>query len=346
MSRRIRWGILGNAEIAVKCVIPAISKSKNGRIHALASGKRKEAEGVAKKYEISNVYDHYEQVINDPEVDAVYIPLPNHLHLPWTIKALNAGKHVLCEKPLARNEAEAREMAHAAKAAGCCLMEAMMYRFHPRNLAVHEMIQTGCIGDPRLVRAAFCFHLGEDGLERVDNFRLSREKGGGALMDVGCYGVSIARWLMGREPLSVQATAHWHESGVDIHSAGVLMFPDYGIAIVEASFISALQQTYTVVGADGAIELPHNAYIPWEADALFFVRERNEEKGRKMIIPGADEYQLMVEHFADVLLSGGSLRLTLEDSIHNLIVLDALAKSARSGRAIDLGEIPCAAKRD
>ncbi len=338
MNRKIKWGILGsNALIAVKCVIPAIVKSRNGNIHAIASGNRQQAGVVAEKYNISNVYGHYETVLSDPEVDAVYIPLPNHLHLPWTIKALKAGKHVLCEKPLAKNEAQAREMADAALAAGCYLMEAMMYRFHPRSLAVLDMIKNGRIGNPRLIRAAFCSNMGEDSLKRADNFRFSREKGGGALLDVGCYGVSIARWLMGCEPIKVQASAHWHAGGVDVHTAGILTFPDNGLAIVESSFISALQQTYTVAGADGAIELPHNAYIPWEADAYIFIRERDEENGQKMIIPGADEYQLMVEHFADVLLTGESPRITLEDSINNLIVLDALAKSARFDKIIDLG---------
>lgn len=338
MSCKVKWGILGsNALISVKCVIPAICKSGNSSILAIASGNPKDAGKIAAKYQIPNVYAQYEALLTDPDIDAVYIPLPNHLHLPWTLRALEAGKHVLCEKPLARNAAEATAMAQAAKAAGCCLMEAMMYRFHPRSLAVREMVRHGRIGDLRLIRAAFSFHMNEDSLKYGDNFRFFDEKGGGAIMDVGCYGVGIARWLTGTEPVKVQASACWHENGADVHSAGILTFPDSVIATVEASFISALQQTYTVVGTDSVIELPHNAYIPWEADADIVIRGRDDETGRKKSFPGADEYQLMVEHFADCVLNKKIPDVTLADSIQNLRVLDAMKTAARTGQVIDLG---------
>ncbi|MFC1829247.1 Gfo/Idh/MocA family oxidoreductase, partial [Thermodesulfobacteriota bacterium] len=162
--------------------------------------------------------------------------------------------------------------------------------------------------------------------------------GGGALLDVGCYGVSVARWLMGEDPEKVHAAAHYNTTGVDIHIAGVLHFRNGGLATVEAGFGSALQQTYAVVGEDGAIELPHNAFIPWEKDAEFLVRGRDEETGHREIIPGDDQYRLMAEHFAEAVINEKPLTLKIEDSIQNMRVLDALAESARTGQAIKVPE--------
>lgn len=337
MNFNIKWGILGNATIARKCVIPAIFSSANGRVHALASRTPEEAETLAKKYDITQLYSQYESVIEDKQVDIVYIPLPNHLHREWTIKALEAGKHVLCEKPLACNMAEALEMAEVASKKGLYLMEALMYRFHPRSRTIHQMVAQGKIGIPRLVRVSFCFHMQEHILKKQENARLQK-RGGGALLDVGCYGVSVARWMMGENPESVQATAHFNSEGVDIHSVGVLHFGNGGLATVEASFISSLQQTYTIVGEDGSIELPHNAFIPWENDATYVHRGRHEEIGRQEVVPGADEYRLMVEHFSDVLIHGYSPVIRIHDSIQNMRVLDALAESARSGQRVVIPE--------
>ncbi|MFC1813918.1 Gfo/Idh/MocA family protein [Thermodesulfobacteriota bacterium] len=338
MNPKINWGILGNATIARECVIPAISKSKNGLVHALASQHPKKAEALAEKHNIAQLYAQYESVLQDKHVDAVYIPLPNHLHKKWTINALNAGKHVLCEKPLACTADEAMEMADIASKNGLLLMEALMYRFHPRSIYIQQMIRSGKIGAPRLVRVSFCFHMGEKTLKEKKNIRLKKKMGGGALLDVGCYGVSVARWLMGEDPEKVQATAHYNSKGVDIHTAGILHFRNGGLATVEASFVSSLQQTYTVVGEAGAIELPHNAFIPWEKDAEFLYRNRNDEAGQREIIPGADEYQLMVEHFSEAVVNGTSPSVPIQDSIQNMRVLDALASSARSGRTVTMPE--------
>ena len=303
MNPSIRWGIIGNATIARKCVIPAIFNSANGRIQALASRNPEKAAALATKYNIPQLYSHYGSVIEDKQVDAVYVPLPNHLHKEWTIKALEAGKHVLCEKPLACNAAEAMEMAQVASKNGLHLMEALMYRFHPRSRVIHQMVSQGKIGALRLVHVSFCFHIEEEILKKKENARL-KKKGGGALLDVGCYGVSVARWMMGENPESVQAAAHFNSEGVDIHSAGVLQFRNKGLATFEASFISALQQTFSIVGETGSFELPHNSFIPWEKDATYVYRGRNEEIGKEEIIPGADEYRLMIEHFSDVLIHG------------------------------------------
>ena len=295
-----------------------------------------DAAEVVAKNGIRNLYDDYDTVLADSAVDAVYVPLPNHLHLPWTLKALSAGKHVLCEKPLACNVGEARKMAARAKENGLLLMEAFMYRFHPRSRGIKQKIDQGVVGNPCLLRSAFCYHMDDEIFQSGRNSRLKPNMGGGALLDVGCYSVSVTRWFFGAEPTAVQAQAVYHPAGVDIHLVGSLSFEDNQLAVLEASFISALQQTYTVVGSDGAIDLPHDAFIPWEKDALYSQRRVDEETGRDHLIPGADEYQLMVEHFADAVLGREKLRYAVEDSIANMRALDALSEAAHTGKTIDV----------
>ena len=334
MTDRVRWGILGNATIARKCVIGAIQKSRNGWVHALGTRSPADAAEVIAKNGIGNVYDGYDALLADPAVDAVYVPLPNHMHCPWTLQALSAGKHVLCEKPLACNVGEAQEMAARAKETGLLLMEAFMYRFHPRSRQIKQIVDQGVIGKPRLVRSSFCYHMDDDMLQSGGNARLKPNMGGGALLDVGCYSVSVARWLMGAEPTAVQAQAVYHPDGVDIHFVGTLRFDEGKLAVVEASFMSALQQTYTVVGSEGAIDLPHDAFIPWEKNAVYTLRKKDEEVGEEHMIQGTDEYQLMVEHFSDAVLGRSELDRTPDDSVANVRVLDALSAAARTGNTV------------
>ena len=335
MPERIRWGVLGNSTIARVCMIPAIAASDNGRLRALgtrsgggsppATAQPRPPTPPAQRFE--RVYGRYEEVLEDPEVDAVYVSLPNHLHHPWTLRALAAGKHVLCEKPLACNAEEAREMAAAATASGRLLMEALMYRFHPRSRAIKTLVDAGDLGVPRGVRAAFTFPMAEEALDEGGGTRLSPEMGGGALLDVGCYTVSVARWLLGAEPVSVQAQAVYRH-GVDVHIAGTLKFPSGALASIEAGFVSALQQTFSLTGTEGAIELPHDAFIPWEREALYTRRERDAEAGEVLRVAGSDEYRLMVEHFARA-IGGERLDVLPEDSVRNMVALDALALAAR-----------------
>ena len=336
MTERVQWGVLGNATIARVCMIPAIQRSKNGIVRALATRFPKQAVPVVSGNRIEHVYDSYDALLTDPAIDAVYVPLPNHLHHPWTIKALQAGKHVLCEKPLACNAREAQEMSEEASKAGLWLMEAFMFRFHPRSRRIQRMVEEGQIGEPCSVRSSFCFHIGEERLSACDSPRMRLEMGGGALLDVGCYGVSVARWLLGAEPTRLQGQAIYHSSGVDVHFSGTLCFADRQLAIVEASFVSALQQTYSVVGTEAAIELPHDAFIPWEKDARFTLRGRDQEIGQEQTIPGVDEYRLMVEHFSEAVLRQTAPTFSPEESVRNMRVLDGLARAARTGRTIEM----------
>lgn len=336
MSERVKWGVLGSATIARLCVIPALQGSRNARVHALASRFPEKARPLAAESRIEHVYDSYDALLGDPEVRAVYVPLPNHLHHPWTVRALQAGKHVLCEKPLACSARQAEEMVETASRAGLHLMEALMYRFHPRCRHIERVVAEGAIGEPRSIRSAFCFHIGEERLSACDSPRLRPEMGGGALLDVGCYGVSVARWLFGAEPTSLQAQAVYHTSGVDLHFVGTMRFARSRFAIVEAGFDTALQQTFAVFGADGAIELPHNAFVPWDKDALLTLRGRDQESGEQHVIAGADEYQLMVEHFSDAVLGHSAPLVTPEESVGNMRVLDRLAEAARTGQTLSM----------
>jgi len=337
MSDKLNWGILGNAMIGRKCVMPAIARSRNGRITVLGTRRPEEAGDIARQCGIDSLVASYDEVVHDPGVEAVYIPLPNHLHLTWVKKALLAGKHVLCEKPLACSAAEAREMKAVALSEDRVLMEALMYRFHPRTQRVKKMISENAIGAPRLVRAAFCFSMAEATLKNGANHRLSVPRGGGALLDVGCYGTSVSRWLLGAEPVEVQALSiRRPENDVDIHLVGNLRFDQGALATLEASFCSGLQQTYSIVGSEGVIDLPQDAFVPWEKDALLYYRRGAEERAEKIVISGTDQYKLMIEHFADLVLYGIEPQVRIDDSIGNMVVLDAMAEAARTGRCVSV----------
>ena len=331
MTDKIKWGVLGNASIARICIIPAIQRSRNGIVYALATRDPENARSVAADHNINHLYNSYDDLLADPSIDIVYNPLPNHLHHAWTLKALKRGKHVLCEKPLACSAAEAQEMADVAAQAGLLLMESFSYRFHPRSRNIKEMVAKSAIGKLCLVRSAFCFHIGEELLHSCDNPRLKPDVGGGALLDVGCYSINMARWLLEKEPTQVQAQAVYHTSGVDVHFVGSLRFPGDVLVTLEASFITALQQTYTIVGSEGAIELPHDAFIPWEKDAVFTLRSKDQEVGQEHRTPGADGYQLMVEHFTEAVSEKTALAYSPADSVCTMRVLDALAAAARTG---------------
>ena len=318
----LNWGILGNATIGRICVVPAIAKSRNGRVAVVGSRSLERAKELTDKHGGQPVVG-YETVLADPEVDAVYIPLPNHLHKSWAIKSLEAGKHVLVEKPFAMNATEAQEMVACAEKNGKYIMEAFMYRFHPRSRRIKAMVDSGQLGEIGSIRTAFTFPVTRDG----SNERLFRpEMGGGSLWDVGSYGVSVARWIMGEEPIEATGVATIGESGVDINFVGTLKFSSGALAVVESGFLSHLQQTYSIMGDKGSIELPHDAFVPWEKDCHFTWRQDNAETGETIIIPGADEYQLMIEYFGDVV--NGTVKeaevLDPADSVAQMMVLDSL----------------------
>jgi len=329
-GKKLNWGVISTANIGRAAVNPAIQASTNGDLVAVASRDESKARAFAQKHSIPRFHGNYEALLDDESVDAVYIPLPNSLHHQWTIKAAEQGKHVLCEKPLAMNAAECHEMQAAADANGVKLMEAFMYRFHPRTEKVVDMVRSRTLGKLRLIHSAFTFRL-----TNPENIRLNRELGGGALMDVGCYCVNISRTIAGLEPVEVQAFARWASTGVDEQMAGTLRFENDLLAQFDCSLTMERREAYEVAGTDGYLSVSA-AFLPGTADAMI-----TEQRGRSdtihHTIAGIDEYQLMVEHFADAVLNDRPLRYTAAEAASNMRVIEGLYRSARNnGKAVQL----------
>jgi predicted dehydrogenase len=320
----LRWGVMSTANIGRAAVNPAIQASTNGTLEAVASRDAERTRAFAQAHGIGRHHGSYEALLDDPEVDAVYIPLPNALHREWTIRAAQAGKHVLCEKPLALDAAECLEMEAAARDAGVLLMEAFMYRFHPRTERVVEMLREGAIGDVRSVRSAFTFRL-----TRPDNIRFDPDLGGGALMDVGCYCVNAARTLTGMEPVEAIATARWTGRGVDDELTGVLRFPEEVTAHFDASLTMERREFYEVAGTDGQLRVD-GAFLPG-TDEVVIEQHHGREGGTLHAVGGADEYRCMVEHFAACVLEGRPVRYPAAEAAANMRAIEALYRSARAG---------------
>ena len=321
---RIRWGVLSTANIGRAAVNPAIQASANGELLAVASRTATKAATFAADHDISRAYGSYEALLEDEDVDAVYIPLPNSMHREWTIRAAEAGKHVLCEKPLALDAAECEEMAAAARDAGVKLMEAFMYRFHPRTERVVEMLRSGQVGRVQAIRSAFTFRL-----RSADDIRLDPDLGGGALMDVGCYCVNVSRTLVAEEPESVQAVARWTERGVDEFLAGMLRFPSGVVAHFDSALTLERSEAYEVAGTDGSLRV-EGAFLPG-TDDVEIVEVRGREGTERHTIGGVDEYRLMVEHFADCVLHDREPRYPAVEAAANMRTIEALYRSARAG---------------
>jgi predicted dehydrogenase len=320
---KLRWGILSTANIARVAVIPAIRASKNGEIRAVASRNRERAYAFASDLGIPQSYGSYEALLEAEDIDAVYIALPNSLHREWTVRAAKASKHVLCEKPLASTAAECDEMDRAARENEVVLMEAFMYRFHPRTERVSKLIRDGAIGPLRALQSTFTFRL-----RRSDDIRLRKDLAGGALMDVGCYCVNVSRTLAGAEPSEVQAFASWAESGVDSQMAGVLRFESGLLAQFDCALTLERRESYQAAGPEGHLAVS-SAFLPGDGETT--IEEHHGRAGRSIhTLPGADEYQLMVEHFADSVLEGGSLRYPASEAAANLRTIEALYRSAKN----------------
>lgn len=324
MEQKMRWGVISTANIGRAAVIPALQRAENAEVVAVASRDLERAQAFADELGIPRAYGSYEALLGEEEIEAVYIPLPNSLHRLWSIRAAEAGKHILCEKPLALDAAECREMEAAARDNGVRLMEAFMYRFHPQTDKVLELVKQGAIGRPSLIYAAFTFRLGDR-----DNIRLRPELGGGALMDVGCYCVNICRTLADREPIRAQAFARWGETGVDEQMVGTLEFDDGLQAQFSCGLFLARREFYQVAGTDGHLEVP-SSFLPGTKETI--VREVHGREGSvSHEIPGVDEYQLMVEHFVDCVRQRQPFRYPAGEAYHNMRAIEALYRSARSG---------------
>ena len=328
--RKVNWGILGCAGIAEKAFIPAVLKSRNGVLAGIASRDEARAADWARRFGFLRSHRTYQDLVDDPAIDAVYNPLPNDLHAEWSIRALRAGKHVLCEKPMALNAPEVRAMIQAAEMNGALLMEGFMYKFHPQIAKTLELIRAGAIGDPRTVHSAFTFRFKREG----SNYRWSPAQGGGALYDVGCYTTSIARLVLGAEPTSVFAAARIDPAtGVDMMTEALLEFPGGRFAQCESSFESHFQSRLLVVGTDGTLRL-ERAFSAKDFDvAVEVVRGDAVES---VPIPRADMFTLMVEHFGDAVRGEAPLRYPASDAWHNMRAIDACFESVRTGGRVTI----------
>jgi predicted dehydrogenase len=316
--------VISTSNIGRVAVNPAIQASRNGELLAVASRDLRAARDFAEASGIPEHHGCYEDLLADDRVDAVYNPLPNSMHKDWTIRAAERGKHILCEKPLALDAAQCRDMAAAADANGVKLMEAFMYRFHPRTDRVLELLGEGTIGEIRAIRSSFTFRL-----TRPENIRWDPELGGGALMDVGCYCVNVSRTLAGAEPVEVQALANLRSTGVDQELAGTLRFADGLLAHFDCALTLERCEAYEVAGTEGFLRVPA-AFLPGTDTAVI---EEHRARGETTVhsVPGADQYQLMVEHFADCVLHDRPVRYSAEEAALNMAVIEGLYESVRRG---------------
>lgn len=316
-TKPIRWGILGCARITRRGLIPGIRASETGTLAALASRDRARAEEWAGEFGIPRTYGSYEELLADLEIDAVYIPLPNELHRPWAFAAADAGKHILCEKPLALDSAEAEEIVDRCRSKGVLLMEAFMWRHQPRVAGLRKLIREGAIGQLRLIRSSFSFAI-EPG-----DWRLDPERGGGALWDVGCYGVSAARLFAGGEPESIRALARF-EGGVDLTLTAQLRFRDDVIGLVDCSFEQPFRCSLEIVGTTGTIEIP-DAFLPPERPSARLIL--NGQPPRELHFEHRDQYGAMVDAFARSVAAGAPVD-PAEDGLAQMKALDEILKQA------------------
>ncbi|WP_427928076.1 Gfo/Idh/MocA family protein [Agrobacterium cavarae] len=331
MTQMIRWGVLGCAGIAAKAVIPAIQSSRLGRVAAIASRDAEKASAMATRFGIEKSYGSYEDLLSDPDIDAIYNPLPNHLHVPMTIKALEHGKPVLCEKPIALNAAQASELAEAQKAANLPVAEAFMVRHHPQWKKARAMVAEGRLGDVRAIQTIFAYYLDDP-----KNVRNQADIGGGGLFDVGCYAINTARFLFDAEPLrAIALMENDPVFGTDRLTSGLLAFPEGRQLAFTCSTQLSLTQKVTVLGTRGRLEIP----IPFNAPAdqqtvLIFDDGRDLAGGgrQEIVIEPVDQYREQVDAFAEAVLSGTPLETGLDDAIANMKAIDALFRSATSGR--------------
>jgi D-xylose 1-dehydrogenase (NADP+, D-xylono-1,5-lactone-forming) len=312
----VRWGILSTANIN-RHVIPAAHGSPEVELIAIASRDQGRADAYAREWELERAYGSYEALLEDADIEAVYIPLPNSMHVEWSIRSLEAGKHVLCEKPLDRRPDEIERAFDAADGAGRLLMEAFMYRHNPQTRQLAELVGAGAIGELRLIRSAFSFPVYD-----AENIRLRAELDGGSLMDVGCYCVSGSRLLAG-EPTEIHGEAYVGPSGTDWVFAGTMRFPDDVIALFDSGTCLPMRDELEAVGTEGSLFLDD----PWHCRTPVIELRRGDEVERLELEP-ADSYRLQFENFCGAIRGQATPLLGREDAVAQARTIDALLRSA------------------
>ena len=326
-DRVLNWGLLSTARIN-RALIPALKGSKRNRLLAVASRSMDAAEAYARQWKIKRALGSYEALLSDPEVDVIYNSLPNHLHAEWSIKALRAGKHVLCEKPLALTLDDVDAMQEAVKESGKVLAEAFMYRHHPVTLKAKEIVDRRQLGRLQFIRGAFTYTLRREG-----DIRSKKETGGGSIWDVGCYPISYARMLTGTDPVEAFGWQVLGAAGVDNMFAGELKFPNDVYAQFDSSLVSPSRSFMEIVGQDGVLFVP-TPFKPKPVDEILVTRG---EKTERIEIWGGELYIGEVEDMADAVLLGKPPRISLADSRGTIAVILGLIESAENGSVISLG---------
>ncbi len=330
MPNTVRWGVLSTADFGIRKSIPAMQKGEWSEIRAIASRDLHKAEEAARALGIPKAYGSYEELLRDPEIEAIYNPLPNHMHVPWSIKAAEAGKHVLCEKPLGLNVAEARELLRVQEKTGVKIGEAFMVRTHPQWLRARELVASGRIGPLRSITGYFSYFNRDP-----KNIRNIPETGGGALMDIGCYPITTSRFMFGEEPSRVIGLLERDpEMKTDRLASVMLDFPS-GHAIFTVSTQLVQYQRMHFIGAKGRIEIeiPFNA--PNDRPCRIFIDDGGDIFGDDITtetLPTCDQYTIQGDIFSRAIRGDGEVPVPLTDAIKNMAVIEAVFRSAQSGR--------------
>jgi xylose dehydrogenase (NAD/NADP) len=319
-SLTLKWGLLSTARINRR-LIPAIRAAKRAELLAVASRDQARAEAYAAEWDIPRAHGSYQALLDDPDVDAVYISLPNSLHAEWAARAAQAGKHVLCEKPLALSVAQCDQIMAAAEAAGVVAAEAVMYLYHPLLHKARDLVREGAVGQVKLVRGSFSFFL-----DRPADVRWEPELGGGSLWDVGSYPVSFIRWIAG-EPEQVFGWGTLGDSGVDETFAGLLRYASGVLGVLDSSFCQPFRVQAEVIGSSGTLRVERPFPINSESRIIL----RRDEKEKKIRVPKADPYRCQVDALTAAVLDGAALPVPLSSSRANVATLVALYESARKG---------------
>lgn len=329
MSTKINWGILSTAKIGVQKVIPAMQKGELSHVSAIASRNIERANEIADQLSIEKRYGSYDALLEDPAIDAIYNPLPNHLHVPWTIRALEAGKHVLCEKPIGMNAREAAQLAEASsRFPSLKVMEAFMYKFHPQWEKTRELVNNGAIGEVKTMHTFFSYHNIDPG-----NIRNRAEVGGGVLMDIGCYCISFPRYIFDEEPSAIVSDMDFDpEMKTDRLSSAILRFSSGKTSTFTCSTQLMPYQQTNILGDQGQIivEIPVNAPPNEPARIILKTKEKSETYDFDPI----DQYTLQGDAFSKAILEDLAVPASLDDAIGNMKVIDAIVASARDKKWI------------
>ena len=325
---KIRWGILSTARIGVEQVIPAMQQGELSEVVAIASRSEAKAREVANRLGIPRFYGSYESLLADPDVDAIYNPLPNDGHVPWSILALKAGKHVLCEKPIGLSAAEGRSLAKVSEALPRLkLMEAFMYRHHPQWGAAKELVRSGGIGRLRTIQTFFSYFSDDPG-----NIRHDPNMGGGGLMDIGCYAISLSRWLFDAEPKRVLAHVEIDPAwGIDRMASAILDFGNGGSATFTCSMSVNPLQVVHIVGTEGRIELSEIPFNAPNKQPCFLRLQRGDGPVERIELATCDQYKIQGDLFARAILDDLPVPTPIEDAIRNMDVIEAIFASGQTG---------------